>query len=408
MKPKVALVCDWLTNVGGAERVLLAIHEMYPDAPIYTSQYNERGIDWFKSADVRTGWMQILPSSLRRFFGPLRQHYFSHLDLSDYDLIISVTGAEAKSVRTTPKKPNKTQKTEHRATHICYCHVPTQYYWQMYDDYLKNPGFGLLNPLARFGLKLLVKPLRKRDYAAAKRPDAFVTISSYAAAQIKKYYGRESVVISPPVNVEKFRITGDDKKFSTGKKDFSTSNKTKTAKSQIEKQHKTAKSQKSFITTSRQVSWKRIDLCIKACLKTGDDLTIIGEGPEHENLERLAKDSKNIKFLPRMSQAGLKKHIAASDGYLFPSKEPFGIAPVEALAAGCPVIAYGEGGALDYVKPEKNGLFFEKQTTSSLVKAIEKFKTLNFPLKEVEKTALPFAESNFKKNLKAFIDEKTV
>ena len=140
---KVAIVCDWLTNVGGAEKVLLAIHQMYPEAPIYTSQYNPKGIDWFKDADVRTGWMQIFPSGLRRFLAPLRQIYFNHLDLSDYDVIFSVTGAEAKSV----KKGD--------AVHFCYCHVPTQYYWGFYDEYVKNPGFGkLLNPIVRFFFNL--------------------------------------------------------------------------------------------------------------------------------------------------------------------------------------------------------------------------------------------------------------
>ena len=209
---KVALVCDWLTTVGGAESVLLAFHEMYPEAPIYTSKYNKKGIDWFKDADVRTGWLQLFPTCLRRFISPLRQRYFSHLDLTEYDLVISVTGAEAKSIKA--KK------------HICYCHVPTQYYWGMYDEYLKNPGFGILNPIARIGLKLFVKPLRKKDYAAAQLPDTFVTISSYAREQIKNYYKREAKIVFPPVDVEKFSAQG---------KKFSTSNKIKQIKSQTEK-----------------------------------------------------------------------------------------------------------------------------------------------------------------------------
>ena len=173
---KVALVCDWLTNVGGAERVLKTISDMFPTAPIYTSQYNPKKIDWFKDRDVRVGWLQIFPCGFRRFLGPLRQGYFSHLNLKDYDLIISVTGAEAKSIK------------QGNAVHLCYCHVPTQYYWGMYDDYLKNPGFGFLDPLARFFLKILIKPLKSADYKAAKRPDEFITISTYSAEQIKKYY----------------------------------------------------------------------------------------------------------------------------------------------------------------------------------------------------------------------------
>ena len=154
---KVALVCDWLTNVGGAEKVLLEIHRLFPNAPIYTSKYDKKGIDWFLDADIRTGWLQFFPTSLRRFLGVFRQIYFSHLDLSGYDLVISVTGAEAKSVKCGD------------AIHICYCHVPTQYYWQMYDSYLKQPGFGVLNPFVRFWFRLLVRPLRKADFRAAQR-----------------------------------------------------------------------------------------------------------------------------------------------------------------------------------------------------------------------------------------------
>lgn len=365
--PKVAIVTDWLTNVGGAERVLLAIHEMYPDAPIYTSKYDKKGIDWFKDADVRTGWLQIFPTGMRRFLSPLRQLYFSHLNLKDYDLVISVTGAEAKAVKA--KK------------HICYCHVPTQYYWQMYDDYIKNPGFGFLNPLARLGLRLFVKPLRKRDYIAAKSPDEIVTISRYAAEQIKKYYDRSSTIIHPPVNVEKFSK----------------------AKNQKTSRH-------GFITTSRQVTWKRLDLAIKACLMTGDKLTIIGEGPEHENLKKLAGTSPLISFYPRMSQKDLETYLCQAEGYLFPSLEPFGIAPVEALATGCPVIAYGKGGALDYIKPGKNGLLFEPQTAEALADKIREFKTIKLATSaEIEKTAEPFSEEHFKRKLKEFIDkhEKT-
>ncbi|MBQ3305937.1 glycosyltransferase [Candidatus Saccharibacteria bacterium] len=362
---KVALACDWLTNVGGAERVLLAVHEMYPDAPIYTSKYSKKGIDWFKDADVRTGWLQIFPTALRRFLGPLRQRYFRKLDLSEYDLVISVTGAEAKAVRA--KK------------HICYCHVPTQYYWQMYDDYIRNPGFGIFNPLARLGLKIFVKPQRKKDYAAAQLPDEFVTISTYAAEQIKKYYNRKSTIIHPPVNVEKFSK--------------------KSSKKLID--------EVEFITTSRQVTWKRLDLCVKACLEVGSHLTIIGEGPEHENLVKLANGSPLISFYPRMDQDELKTYLKSAEGYLFPSLEPFGIAPVEALAAGCPVIAFGKGGARDYIEPNKNGLFFESQTTESLVYAIKNFKDLKFNREKVQKSAEKFDEKIFKTKLKEFIDEKT-
>ena len=387
---KVALVCDWLTTIGGAESVLLSLHEMYPDAPIYTSQYNEKGIDWFKDADIRTGWLQIFPSRFRKILGPLRQRYFSHLDLSDYDLVISVTGAEAKSVRTKPKNRtniNKTEQAEHRCVHLCYCHVPTQYYWGKYDEYQQNPGFGILNPLARIAVRVFIKPLRKKDFLAAKQPDQFITISRYAAAEIKKYYKRESVIIYPPADLEKFSTA------------LSTSRETKTTKSQTKKVL-------NYITTSRQVNWKRLDICVEACLKTGDNLVLIGNGPEHNNLVKIANGAKNITFLDTMPQDKLKKYLVQSDAYLFPSCEPFGLAPIEAMACGVPVIAYGDGGALDYIKPTVNGLFFNRQTSSSLMEAMEKFNPADYSPNVVKNTALAFDKKIFKQKIKELVREK--
>ena len=387
---KVALVCDWLTTVGGAESVLLALHEMYPSAPIYTSQYDEKGIDWFKNADVRTGYLQKFPVCLRKILGPLRQSYFSHLDLSDYDLVISVTGAEAKSVNTKGKnrtKSHKTEQAEHRCVHLCYCHVPTQYYWGKYDEYLENPGFGILNPLARLGLKLFVGPLRKKDLRASKNPDQFITISKYAADEIRKYYKREATIIYPPADL---------KKFSTG---LSTSREIKDEKSQADRTI-------NYITTSRQVNWKRLDICVKACLKTGANLTVIGSGPEHNNLLKIANGAPNIKFLDAMPQDELKKYLEKSDAYLFPSCEPFGLAPIEAMACGVPVIAYKKGGALDYIKPKINGLFFDKQTPNSLVEAMAKFKPKDFDKNVVKNTTHEFDKTIFKQKIKELVNEK--
>ena len=383
---KVALVCDWLTTVGGAESVVLALHKMYPDAPIYTSKYNKKGINWFLDADVRTGWLQIFPTCLRRFISPLRQHYFSHLDLSDYDLVISITGAEAKSVRT-EQRSKSSEQTEHKCVHLSYCHVPTQYYWQMYDEYLKNPGFGILNPLARIGLKLFIKPMRKRDFAAAQRPDEFITISEHARKQIKKYYKRESKIIYPPVDIEKFST-----KLSTDKKIISEKNQ--------------AKNQYNYITTSRQVNWKRLDLAILACIKTNQKLTVIGDGPEHKKLVKLANGSPLIKFLPQMTQDELKDHLEEADAYIFPSLEPFGIAPIEAMALGLPVIAYGEGGALDYVKPGSTGALFEKQTVDSLAEVIKDFDPYKFSKTDIRNSVKKFDKSVFVEKMQEEIDEK--
>ena len=394
---KVAIVCDWLTSVGGAERVLASIASLFPDAPIYTSQYNPKKIDWFKNREVNVGWLQIFPTGFRRLLGPLRQVYFNHLDLSSYDLIISVTGAEAKSIK------------QGNVLHLCYCHVPTQYYWGLKDDYLKRPGFGVLNPLVRLGLKVFLPPLKNADYKAAQRPDQFITISTYASEQIKKSYNRESTIIFPPVAVEKFST-----------KEFSTSRETiKPQKSQVskpeQKDNKSEKSQTSsvaapaklerygFVTTSRQVTWKRLDLAISACLALKVPLTVIGEGPEHKNLVKLAKKSRLIKFVPLTDQKGLKKYLESAEGYIFPSLEPFGIAPVEALACGCPVIAYGAGGALDYVIDGENGVLFGKQSVNSLRQALKRFQTLKFSEEKIRASALPFSETRFRTELKAYI-----
>ena len=364
---KVAIVCDWLTNVGGAEKVLLEIHRLYPKAPIYTSKYSPSKINWFRDAEVRTGWLQIFPTCFRRILGPLRVRWFSKLDLSEYDLIISVTGAEAKCVKAT--KPG--------AKHISYCHVPTQYYWQLYDTYVENPGFGILNPVVRFFFKLLVKPMREKDFEAAQRVDEFVTISNYAKELIAKYYHREATVIHPPVEIDDFKNEGRE----AG--DY-------------------------YIVTSRQVTWKRLDLAVRACVKLKRELLVVGEGPEHRKLVKIAGNSEFVKFLPLAQREELAKYLAGARGYIFPSLEPFGIAPVEALSAGTPVIVFSKGGALDYVTDGKNGVFFDKQTVGSLVAAILKFEKMKFDRSEVEKSAREFSVERFDREIKEFVDEKTV
>lgn len=371
---KIALVCDWLTLPGGAEKVLLELHRMYPKAPIYTSQYRPKKITWFKDADVRTGWLNFFPAFLRKYIGLFRQFYFSHLDLSAYDLVISVTGAEAKAV--------KTHSATHSAYHISYCHVPTQYYWRMYDQYLKDPGFGVFNPLARLGLRLLVKPLRQADYVASQKVDQFVTISHYAARQIREYYHRDAKVIAPPVEITQFSTD-----FSTGK-----------AKTDS-KVAKTA----PYVIACRQANWKRIDLAISACLELQRPLLVIGDGAEHAKLVKLAQGSDLITFVPWLSSRELATYLQTARAYIFPSLEPFGIAAVEALAAGCPVIAYADGGSRDIVLPEKNGVLFSEQTVASLVAAIQKFESMAFNRSTVSASADRFSAENFRAAIKQLI-----
>lgn len=408
---KVALVCDWLTELGGAEKVLLAFHEMYKDAPIYTSQYRPRKAHWFKGMDVRTGWLQLFPAWSRRLIVPLRQHFFAHLDLSEYDLIISVTGADAKFIQP-------------RGKHICFCHVPTQYYWGKYHEYLKNPGFGSLNPLIRPIFRKIAPRLRQRDFLASQKPDQFITISQFAKQEIEAFYKREAKVISPPVNIGVFTQAVDNYNTKKGKSQMKKShNKAiKSNKSQDKKSEQKfctklenvenlsvlakiiAKHPNGFyLNFSRQVNWKRLDLIIKACKKLDLDLVLIGSGPENSRLKTLAKGFDKISFIKTLPQSDLAVFASLAKAFIFPSEEPFGIAPVEALAAGCPVIAYKGGGALDFIQDGKNGLFFEAQTESSLAKALKKFDQgkvkLNTPVK-ISQSVKRFATKTFKKKFK--------
>jgi glycosyltransferase involved in cell wall biosynthesis len=363
-QPKVAIVCDWLTGTGGAERVVLELHKMFPEAPIYTSQYDKNpaiwyGDTWFKDADVRTLWLQHLPKSLKKFLPLLRARAFSKLDLSNFDLVISSSGAEAKFV-----------KTGKKTTHITYCHAPTHYYWERYDQYLKQPGFGIFNPLARLGLRTLVGPLRRMDYEAAQKSDFLIANSSYTKKQIKKYYGRDSKVIHPPVNIDKF--VPKQKEIRNG-----------------------------FLIAGRQTPYKRFDLAVAACSRLNVPLTVIGNGPEHNKLVNMA--GPRVTFLTKVSDAEMPHYFQRAEAFIFPGVDDFGIVAVEALAAGTPVIAYKDGGALDYVKENSTGLFFEEEKIDSLVKVINKLQDSKFKSANITKSASTFSSENFIKNLQTFI-----
>jgi len=362
-KPKVAIVCDWLTGIGGAERVVLELHKLYPEAPIYTSQYNPARIDWFKDADVRTTWLQRLPSGLKKFLPLLRAWAFSHLDLSEYDLVISSSGAEAKGVKTGPD-----------TVHICYCHSPTHYYWIRHDEYLDKPGFPRgLNWLARLGLRLLVNPLKRWDRHAAKQPDYLIANSTHTQAMIKRYYKRDSAVIFPPVEVDRFKLPGNEK----------------------------PPLRHGFVVAGRQTPYKRFDLAIEACNELKVPLIVIGDGPDHGRLERLA--GRSVTFLTNTTDFELAGHFQSAIGYIMPNMDDFGIVAVEAMAAGTPVIAYNKGGALDYVEPGKTGLFFERQTAKQLTGALETAMNRSFDHTAIAEQANRFSEAVFTKTLKDYI-----
>lgn len=359
---KVAIVCDWLTGIGGAERVVLELHKMFPDAPIYTSQYSPDKIDWFKDANIRTGWLQKLPSGLKKFLPVFRAIYFSNLDLSEYDLIISECGAEAKSV-----------KFGKNTVHISIVNAPIHYYWSRYDQYIKEPGFGALNWLARIGLKIFVGPMRKWDYKAAQRPTEIIAISTHIQREIKKYYRRDSEVIFPPVNTKRFR-----------------NNKTET--------------RSGLVVTGRQTPYKRIDLAVKACTKLNLPLKVLGDGPEHQRLKEIA--GPTVEMIRNPSDEEVTNYLSRAEGFIFPGLDDFGISAVEALASGLPVLAFRGGGPLDFIFPGKNGDFFDEQTEKSITEALSMFNPKNYSTREITKIAQEFSEEEFRKNVLKFIESK--
>lgn len=356
---KVAIVHDWLVG-GGAEKVVLELHNMFPEAPIYTSYCTEK---WRKKlgGKVVTGYLQHWPfSKLRKLIPVLRIWWFSNLDLSGYDLVISSSGnGEAKGIKV-PKG----------VKHICYCHSPTHFYWRHFQKYLDNPGMGILNPLARRGLKLMVGPLRKWDYKAAQRPDYMIANSTHIQKDIKKYYGRDSVVIHPPVDVDRFT-------------------------------HTLAGKREGFITVGRQVPYKHTELIVQACTNLGLPLRVIGDGPEHTRLTKLA--GPTVAFTVGASDKQVADYMARASAFIFAAFEDFGVTPVEAMAAGTPVIAYKNGGALDYVTEGVTGMFFDKQTVGSLEQAIQAFDPQKFDSSIIKKEATKFSVRAFEKNMRAFI-----
>jgi len=357
---RVAIVHDWLVG-GGAELVVEQLHKMFPDAPIYTS-YATR--EWRERLDgkVKTGWLQPL-GKIRKYIPVLRIWWFTHLNLKEYDLVISSSGAEAKGIRV----PEKT-------IHVNYCHAPTHYYWSRYDQYLKQPGFGAFDWLARLGLRLLVGPLRRWDYKAAQRPDYMIANSTYIQSQIQEYYGRTSTVIYPPVYIERFQ-----------------------------KPHNLKRERKGFLITGRQTPYKRFDLAVQACTKLELPLTVIGDGPDHHRLRKMA--GPTITFLGKVSDEVMEEELASAAAYLFPGVDDFGIAAVEALASGTPVIAFKKGGALDYILPGKSGQFFEQPTAASLGKALRAFEPHRYSHPSIAVFAHRFSREEFQKKMRRYLND---
>ena len=369
--PKIAIVCDWLTNMGGAENVVLAMHEAFPEAPIYTSTFVPEAMPLFQDLDVRTTYLQKLPKFLRKLhklFPMLRVRAFQKLDLSQFDIILSSSSAEAKQVR----------KTRQDQIHICYCHTPIRYYWSHYHEYYQNPGFNkVLNFLVRLVMPIIVPSLKKADYAAAQQVDYFIANSEFIRQRIKKYYHQQAVVIHPPVEVERFNPA--------------------------------AKRQDFYVILGRQVPYKRVDSAVAAATKLQLPLKVFGNGPEHTKLVTMAGPNVSFytDFKGNASNAEVEKALNQARGFIFPAEEDFGIVQVEALAAGAPVISYGVGGTLDIVQNGKHGVYFKQQTVDSLVKAIKQSQTITFKTSELTKQAKRFNKSRFIRELTTFVKQVT-
>lgn len=368
--PKIAIVADWLTNMGGAENVVLALHEAFPDAPIYTSTYVPEKMPAFKDIDVRTTKLQNLPGPLKKFhkFFPMqRVRAFQELDLSEFDIIISSSSAEAKQVR----------KTRPGQIHICYCHTPIRYYWSHYNEYKKDPGFGKLNWLVRLAMPIMVPPLKKADYEAAQHVDVFIANSEEVQKRIKQYYDKPSTVIHPPVDVQRFepaRTRGDH-----------------------------------YVALGRQVPYKRIDLAVAAATKLNIPLKVYGNGSEHDKLVTMAGPSVEF-YTDRFGDASDEAVTAAlnsAKGFIFPSEEDFGIVQVEALAAGAPVISYGKGGTLDIVQDGESGILFHEQSVDAVADAITRAEAIAFLPGTLRRKAKRFEKSLFLTKIRKIVRDNS-
>jgi glycosyltransferase involved in cell wall biosynthesis len=346
--------------MGGAEKVLLALHELFPQAPIYTSIYEPRRVDRrFRSMDIRTSFMQRLPyvKSHHQPFLPMYPLAFERLDLRAYDLVISDSSAFAKGIVTRPE-----------ALHISYCHTPMRWAWN-YEEYVERERLGRL---ARMMLTPFITWLRTWDYVTAARVDYFVANSPAVAARIAKYYRREAAFIPPPVDTSRFYVAPQHDDF--------------------------------FLVVSRLIPYKRIDLAVKAFSMLELPLRIIGTGRDERRLRRMA--ARNVTFLGRLSDDEVRSQMARCRALIFPGDEDFGITPVEAQASGRPVIAFGAGGALASIVEGSTGLFFFQQTPEALAEVVTSFHDDYFDPHAIRRHAEEFDTQRFLRRFSQFVEAK--
>lgn len=359
---KVALVHDYLNQMGGAERVVMAFHEIFPEAPIYTSIYDPQRVDpAFQHMDIRTSFMQKLPLVKKHHqpFLPLYPFAMENLDLRGYDLVLSSSSAFGKGVITRPE-----------TLHICYCHTPMRWCWN-YEEYVEREQLGRA---ARSILPFFMTGLRIWDQTSAMRVDHFIANSPVVAERIQKYYRREAVVIPPPVEASRFPFDP-----TTQPEDY-------------------------FLILGRLIPYKRVDLAIEACNRLQLPLVVIGGGRDEEPLKRMA--GPTIRFLGHLSDEDVIHYYTHCRAFIFPGEEDFGITAVEAQAAGRPVIAYRAGGSLASVVDGVTGTFFREQTVESLMKVLATFDERKFNPQTIRNHALEFDTPRFHRRIQQFIEAK--
>jgi glycosyltransferase involved in cell wall biosynthesis len=357
----VALVHDWLNQKGGAENVLEILAQLFPDAPIYTSMYDpDRMPPAYRSWDIRTSFMRWLPGVIdhHQTYMPLYPLAFRSFDLSSHDLVISNKSGFCHGVRTRPS-----------AVHICYCLTPTRYIW-MYDLYQKREE---IRPLVDLLVRGVLPALRRWDYAVAQQVTYFIAISTAIQTRIRRYYDRESVVIYPPVDTDRYTPSGEPLE------DY-------------------------FLVVSRLIPYKRVDLAVQAFTELGLPLVVVGDGRDRAKLQAMA--GPNVTFMGQVPfGTELLTLYRRCQAFVFPGLEDFGIAPVEAQAAGRPVIAYAGGGALDTVQEGVTGTFFYEPTPEALVSVAADFSAADYSPHSCRASAERFSADTFRSELRAFIEE---
>lgn len=356
---KVAIVHDYMNQMGGAERVVAVFHKMFPEAPIYTTIVDRNKLlSEFEDADIRTTWMQRIPGILSKFklFFWLYPFAVRTMNVKGYDLILSSSSAYAKGVR------KGTQ-----GIHVCYCHAPMRFAWdfETYMDSVKVPS------IVKRMAKWFTYPLQSWDKKNSKQVDYLIANSSIVKKRIKTWYGMNASIIFPPVEISRFDISEE-------------------------------KPGDYFLIVSRLVSYKRIDLAVEACTRLGQRLLVVGDGPDRQRLEQLAGET--VTFLGRKSDEEVVRYMQHCKALIFPGIEDFGITPLEVNACGRPILAYHEGGALDTVVAEKTGLFFEEQTVDSLSKIIKRFDHYEWNPEQIRQHAEKFSEHLFIERLQSSID----